>query len=36
VTGSTIDWDTMQALPKKEKVVAAAVEEGDDFSDIPF
>jgi hypothetical protein len=35
-TGSTIEWDTMQALPKKEKVVAAAVEEDEDFSDIPF
>lgn len=36
VTGSTIEWDTMQALPNKGKVVAAAVEEDDDFSDIPF
>jgi hypothetical protein len=35
-TGSTIEWDTMQPLPKKEKVVASAVEEEDDFSDIPF
>jgi hypothetical protein len=35
-TGSTIEWDTMEALPKKEKVVAAAVEEDQDFSDIPF
>ena len=35
-TGSTIEWDTMQALPKKEKVVAAAVEEDEDFSAIPF
>jgi hypothetical protein len=34
-TGSTIEWDTMQALPTKEKVAAAATEE-DDFSDIPF
>jgi hypothetical protein len=34
--GSTIEWDTMQALPKKEKVVAAATEEDTDFSDIPF
>src|SRR5215217_3932321 len=34
-TGSTIEWDTMQPLPKKEKVVVSAVEEGDDFSDIP-
>ena len=36
ITGSTIVWDTMQALPKKEKVAAAAVEEEDNFSDIPF
>jgi hypothetical protein len=36
ITGSTIVWDTMQALPKKEKVAAAAVEEDEDFSDIPF
>ena len=36
VIGSTTEWDTMQALPKKEKVVAAAAEEDTDFSDIPF
>jgi hypothetical protein len=36
VTGSTIEWDTMQALPKKEKVAATVAEEADDFSDIPF
>jgi hypothetical protein len=36
VTGSTIDWETMQPLPTKETVAAAAVEEHDDFSDIPF
>jgi len=36
VTGSTIDWETMQPLPKKEIVAAAAAEEDDDFSDIPF
>jgi hypothetical protein len=36
VTGSTIAWDTMQALPKKAKVAAAAVEEEHAFSDIPF
>jgi hypothetical protein len=35
-TGSTIEWDTMQALPTREKVAAAAVEEGDDFDKIPF
>ena len=34
--GCTIDWETMQPLPTKEKVAAAAVEEEDDFSDIPF
>jgi hypothetical protein len=36
VTGSTIDWETMQPLPTKETVAAAAVEEDGDFSDIPF
>jgi len=36
VTGSTIDWETMRALPNKEKVAAAAAEEEDDFDDIPF
>jgi hypothetical protein len=36
VSGSTIDWETMQPLPKKEAVTAATVEEEDDFSDIPF
>jgi hypothetical protein len=36
VTGSTIEWDTMQALPKKERVVAAASEEGADVADLPF
>jgi hypothetical protein len=36
VTGSTIEWDTMQAVPKKEKVAAAAAEGEDNFSDIPF
>jgi len=36
VTGSTVDWETMQPLPAKEKVAAAATEEEDDFSDIPF
>ena len=36
VTGSTIDWETMQALPKKETVAAATAEEDDDFSDIPL
>jgi hypothetical protein len=35
-TGSTIEWDTMQALLTKEKVVPAAVEEEDGFSDISF
>jgi hypothetical protein len=36
ITGSTIVWDTMQALPKKETVAAATAEEDDDFSDIPL
>jgi hypothetical protein len=36
VTGSTIDWETMQALPTKETVTAAEVEEEDDFSGISF
>jgi len=36
VTGSTIDWETMQPLPAKEKVAAAAAEEDEDFSGIPF
>ena len=37
VIGSTIDWETMRPLPKKQKVVtAAATEEEADFSDIPF
>jgi hypothetical protein len=35
-TGSTIEWDTMQPLPKKERGVTSAVEEEDDFSDIPL
>jgi hypothetical protein len=34
VIGSTIDWETMQPLPTKEKVAAAAVEEDENFSDI--
>jgi hypothetical protein len=36
VTGSTIDWETMQPLPAKEKVATAAAEEDGEFSDIPF
>jgi hypothetical protein len=36
VTGSTIDWETMQPLPKKEAVTAATAQEEDNFSDIPF
>jgi hypothetical protein len=35
-TGSTIEWDTMQALPTREKVAAATVDEDEDFSDIPL
>jgi len=36
VLGSIIDWESMKPLPSKEKVVAAATEEDEDFSDIPF
>ena len=36
VTGSTIDWETMRPLPKRETAAAVAAEEDDDFSDIPF
>jgi hypothetical protein len=36
VTGSTIDWETMRPLPKRQTVAAAASEEDTDFSDIPF
>ncbi len=36
VTGSTIEWDTMQTLPARAKVAAIADEEDEDFSDIPF
>jgi len=35
-TGSTIEWDTMQALPKKAKVAAATSEEDAAFTDLPF
>ena len=36
VTGSTIDWETMQPVPTREKLAAVAVEEDEDFDDIPF
>ena len=36
VIGSTIDWETMQLLPAQKEKVAAAKEEDDKFSDIPF
>jgi hypothetical protein len=37
ITGSTIEWDTMQPLPRaKEPAAIAAAEEEDDFNDIPF
>jgi len=39
ITGSTIEWDTMQPLPSKAKEKVAAVvaeEEDDNFNDIPF
>jgi hypothetical protein len=35
VTGSTIDWETMQRIPTKETGASLAAEE-DDSSDIPF
>ena len=36
ITGSTIEWDTMQPLPNKPVAVAVAVEEDEDWEDIPF
>lgn len=36
VTGSTIDWETMQPLPTRAKVGAVAAEEDEDFDDIPW
>jgi hypothetical protein len=36
VTGSTVDWETMRPLPSKAKVAAAAVEEDEDWDDLPF
>ena len=36
VTGSTIDWETMQPLPTRTKVAAVAAEEDEDFDDIPW
>jgi hypothetical protein len=43
VTGSTIDWETMQPLQsaatiaaERKKAAAVAAEEEEDFSDIPF
>jgi hypothetical protein len=36
VTGSTIDWETMQPLPTKKAVAAVAAEEDDDFGDLRF
>jgi hypothetical protein len=36
VLGSMIDWESMKPLPKKETVAAAAAEEDDGFSEIPF
>jgi len=35
VTGSTVDWETMQPLPK-EKGAAVTAEEDDEFSDLQF
>jgi hypothetical protein len=36
VTGSTVDWETMQPVPTPERVAAAASEAEEDFSAIPF
>lgn len=36
VTGSTIEWDTMRALPTRSKVATAVAEDDVDFDDIPF
>jgi len=36
VIGSTIDWETMQPLPTRQKAAAVAAEEEADFDDIPF
>lgn len=36
ITGSTIDWETMQPVPTRAKVAAAHAENEDDFDDIPW
>jgi hypothetical protein len=36
ITGSTIDWETMQPVPTPEKVAAAVSEAEEDFDEIPF
>jgi hypothetical protein len=34
--GSTIDWETMQPLKKRARVMATIADDAEDFSDIPF
>jgi hypothetical protein len=36
ITGSTIDWETMRAVPTASVVAAAAEEEDEDFGSISF
>ncbi len=36
IIGSTIDWETMKAVPTKAAVAAVAAEEEEDFDSIPF
>jgi hypothetical protein len=36
VIGSTVDWETMQPLPTKEKAAEAEAEEDPDFQDLSF
>ncbi len=38
ITGSEVEWDTLQALPKKRQAVTAVPDDDveDDFDDIPF
>ncbi len=36
ITGSTIDWETMQPVPTPERVAAVVAEEDEDFGEIPF
>jgi hypothetical protein len=36
IIGSTIDWETMQPLPRREAAATAPVETGEDFPGIPL